>query len=130
MIVVDASVLVELLLRGREAETIQRVLRRFENRLHAPHLIDLEVAQVMRRHLLAGELETHRASESIEWMRDVRLQRHAHTPFLNRIWQLRSNLSAYDAAYVSLAESLDATLVTRDVRLAGAPGLLAAVEVV
>jgi predicted nucleic acid-binding protein len=97
--------------------------------LHAPHLLDLEVGQVLRRLVREAVISARRADEAIEDLVDLRVTRYPHFVFLPRIWQLRHNLSAYDAAYVVLAEKLGATLVTRDARLASASGRAVAVEV-
>ena len=85
--------------------------------LHCPHLLDLEVAQVLRRHS-RGHMTEPRVREAIEDLRDLPLTRYAHEPFLDRIWELRENLTAYDGAYVALAETLGAILLTSDARLA------------
>ena len=128
MIVVDASVAIDVLLRtpGAEAAT-ERILNPDES-LHAPELIDLEVAQVLRRLTSAG-LAPARGLEAIELFAVFPLTRHPHTPLLRRIWQLRENITAYDAAYVALAEGLGATLLTRDLRLKRALRTRVAVEV-
>ena len=97
--------------------------------LHAPHLLDLEVAQVLRRFCARGELTVTRAGEALADLLDFPLTRYPHDLFLERIWQLRENLTVYDAAYVALAEALSATLVTRDVRLGRSPGHAASIEV-
>lgn len=128
MIVVDASALLEVLLRTELAPAIERRLFSGET-LHAPHLLDLEVAQVVRRYERAGTLAAGRGREVLEDLSAVRLERYPHHPFLSRIWDLRSNASAYDAAYLALAEALDAPLVTRDTRLGSVPGHGARVEV-
>ncbi len=86
--------------------------------LHAPHLLDLEVAQVLRRYALAGEMDAIRGLEALEDLADLPLTRYPHDLLLPRIWELRWNLTAYDAAYVALAEALAAPLVTRDAALA------------
>lgn len=128
MIVVDASVVLEVLLRTPAAAALEeRVLGSGET-LHVPHLLDLEVAQVLRRYLAGGALEAERGAEALTDLADLPLERYPHAPFLGRIWQLRANLTAYDAAYVALAEALDATLLTRDAGLASAPGHAARVE--
>ena len=100
-----------------------------DDTLHAPHLLDLEVAQVVRRYVAAGDIGPRRGKEALTDLADLPLERYAHAPFVDRIWELRDNLTAYDAAYVALAEALEATLITRDARLAGAPGHGARVEV-
>ena len=97
--------------------------------LHAPHLLDLEVLQVLRRYAAAGEISAERAREALDDLAAFRLRRWAHEPLTLRIWDLRQNLTAYDAAYVALAEALGAPLLTRDRRLASAPGIRARVEV-
>jgi predicted nucleic acid-binding protein len=89
--------------------------------LHAPYLLDAEVAQVLRRLEQARVLTATRAGEALDDLRALRLVRHAHLPLIERVWELRDNLSAYDALYVALAEALGAPLVTTDRRLARAP---------
>jgi predicted nucleic acid-binding protein len=96
--------------------------------LHAPHLIDAEVSQVLRRNVTNKVLPEGRAKEALQDLADIRLRRYPHIPFLPRVWGLRANLTAYDALYVALAESLDATLVTRDGKLAASPGHSARVQ--
>lgn len=128
MIVVDSSAILELLLQSSAATRVEnRILARGET-LHAPHLLDLEVAQVLRRYAAAGEISPHRAQEALSDLTDLPISRYPHDLFLVRIWQLRQNLTAYDAAYVALAEALSAPLLTSDARLASAPGHRARVE--
>lgn len=129
MIVLDASAVVELLLATPTGRRVAERLRSPTLSLHAPELIDVEVAQVVRRYVLAGTLAEERGRLALQHLAELDLARYSHRDLLPRIWALRSNLTAYDAAYVSLAEVLDATLVTTDRRLAAAPGLAAAVEV-
>ena len=130
MIVLDASVVIEVLLQTDAATAVaDRILAPNET-LHAPHLIDLEVAQVLRRYVRRGEVNADRAQRALEVMAEFPLTRYDHEPLLSRIWELRENLTAYDAAYVALAEGLDATLVTRDRKLAAVPVLRGAVELV
>lgn len=119
-IVVDASAVIELLLRSRRAVAITDRILRDDVALHAPHLIDVEVAQVLRRYALAGGLDAARATEALADFADIRLERHPMEPMLQRIWALRHNMTAYDAAYVALAEALDAPLVTCDAKLGAA----------
>ena len=129
MIVLDASAAVDWLLQtsaGRQIE--KRIFSRAES-LHAPHLLDLEVGQVLRRLAREGAVSVRRAEEAIRDLLDLRVTRYPHFLLLPRIWQLRHNLSAYDAAYIALAEELGATLLTRDARLASASGHTARVEV-
>ena len=121
MIVLDASALVELLL---DTSTGQAVAARIADPalgLHVPHLADVEVAQALRRFAQDGELDAAAAAVALEDLRALDLQRHSHEPLLDRVWELRHNLSAYDAVYVALAEVLDTKLLTCDGRLARAP---------
>jgi predicted nucleic acid-binding protein len=130
VIVVDASVVIELLLRSPDAAAIQERIFGGGELLHAPHLMDVEVAQVMRRYSLRGEITAARGALALDILRRLPVRRHAHDLLLDRIWELRTNMTAYDAAYVALAEGLGATLVTRDAALSRAPGVRALVEIV
>lgn len=130
MIVADASAILELLLRTEAGALVERrLLRRAEN-IHVPALIDLEVAQVLRRYVTRKEMTPLRARAAIDIMVAFPMQRYTHEPLLSRIWELRDNLTAYDAAYVALAEGLRAPLLTCDARLANAPGIHAAIELI
>ncbi len=128
MIVLDASVVVELLLNRPSAARLARRLRDPDEALHAPHLIDLEIAQTLRRYQAIGELSPQRARQALLTFGQMPIERHPHWPFLGRIWELRRNLTAYDAAYVALAEVLDAPLLTCDRALASAPSHRAKIE--
>ena len=130
MIVLDASALVELLLNTRAGQAVARRIADPNLGVHVPHLADIEVAQVLRRLASRGELKAAEASTAIEDLRSLDLQRHAHEPLLDRVWELRQNLSAYDAVYVALAEVLDTTVVTCDGRLARAPRAAKRVELI
>jgi predicted nucleic acid-binding protein len=127
--VVDASVMVAVLLRTPGSERLQPRLAR-PKRLCAPALLDVEVAQVLRRYAARGELSAERGTAAIELLLAFPIVRHDHEPLLSRVWQLRANLTAYDATYVALAEALRAPLLTPDERLAKAAGHRAQVEVV
>ena len=129
MIVLDASVLVELLLHTATGATIGERIADPAVALHVPHLADIEVTQVLRRYVRDGDIEPIDAATALEDLRDLDLQRHAHEPLLTRVWQLRENLTAHDAVYVALAEVLDGVLLTCDARLARAPGSKCRVEV-
>lgn len=98
--------------------------------LHTPHLLDIEVAQVLRRYAMAGEIDRQRGAAALTDLADLPLRRYPHDILLPRVWELRNNLTAYDAVYVALAEALDAPLLTRDKRLAAAAGHHARVELV
>jgi predicted nucleic acid-binding protein len=127
VIVLDASAVLELLLGSSGAGAVaQRIASR--ETLHVPHVLDLEVAQVLRRYRAMHVISVARARTALDDLRALDLQRYPHEPILGRIWQLRDNLTAYDAAYVALAEVLDATLLTFDARLARAPGNAARME--
>jgi predicted nucleic acid-binding protein len=130
MIVVDASALLEVLLRTPIAKTVQRWLFDSRETLHAPHLLDVEVAQVIRRYAATGEIDSERGRMALVDLADFPLHRYPHGFLLPRVWNLRNNLTAYDAVYVALAEALDARLLTRDQRLAAAAGHHARVELV
>ncbi len=128
MIVIDASALIEVLLATDVGARLRERLFREDEALHAPHLLDLEIVHVLRRGCLRGELQPDRAAQSLAVLSDMRMVRHPHEPYVPRIWQLRNSLTAYDAAYVALAEALDAPLITRDARMASAHGHRAKIE--
>ena len=128
--VLDASALVELLLDTPTGRTIAARIAEPALGLHVPHLADLEVAQALRRYTHDGDLDARAAALALDDLRALDLQRHAHEPLLERVWDLRQNLSAYDAVYVALAEVLDTVLLTCDRRLARAPGVARHVELV
>ena len=130
MIVVDASALLEVLLRTPVAEAVQQRLFATGQTLHAPHLIDVEVAQVIRRYAASGEFDSERGRTALTDLADFPLRRYPHDFLLPRIWDLRKNLTAYDAVYVALTEALEAVLLTRDHRLASAPGNSARIELI
>ena len=130
MIVLDASAAVEWLLQSSAGQRIENRIYARDESLHAPHLLDVEVSQVLRRLVRDKIVAEDRAGEAIEDLRDLRVARYPHSVMLPRIWQLRHTLSAYDAAYVALAEALDAPLLTCDARIASASGHRAKVEVV
>lgn len=127
MIVVDASTILEVLLRTTDAA--DWLLDSGET-LHAPHLLDVEIAQVIRRYEARGELSAERGQEVLTDLMAFPVARYPHDFLLQRMWELRNNLTAYDAVYVALAEALDAPLVTRDERLASVPGHNAIVRIV
>lgn len=129
MIVLDALVAVELLLNSTAGQRARERLAEVGENVHAPHLIDLEVAQALRRYFLAGHMAAERGREALMHFVNLPLHRHPHDTFLFRIWQMRHAVSAYDAAYLALAEALDAPLLTRDEALANVSQHRARVEV-
>jgi predicted nucleic acid-binding protein len=129
VIVLDASAAIDWLLQTQAGRRIEKRIYAQNESLHGPHLLDLEVGQVLRRLVRETSISPPRADRAIEDLLDLRITRYSHFALLPRIWQLRNNLSTYDAAYVVLAEQLGATLITRDSRLASAPGHAAQIEV-
>src|SRR5260370_4311425 len=130
MIVVDASAVLEALLRTPAASAVEKWLFEPSQTLHAPHLLDVEVAQVMRRYTASGAIDAERGRTALADLADLPLHRYPHDFLLPRVWELRNNLTAYDAVYVALAEALDAPLLTRDKRLAASSGHHARIELV
>ena len=128
MIVLDASAAVDWLLQTSSGQRIEKRLYARSETLHAPQLLDLEVTQVLRRLTQQGIVSGTRADEAVRDLLDLRVTRYPHLVLLPRIWQLRHNFSAYDAAYIVLSEKLDAPLITRDGRLVSASGHGATVE--
>lgn len=127
MLVVDASVLATALADdGRSGDQARARLR--GEVLAAPELVDLEVTSVLRRQLLKGALDPRRATLALTDLREMPLRRAAHRNLISRCWELRDNLTVYDAAYVALAEAMSADLVTGDARLAAAPGVRCRVD--
>ncbi len=130
MIVADASTIVEVLFRSEAGLLAERRLLRRGETIHAPALVDVEVAQVLRRYVLRGDLTPSWARTAIGLLGGFPMERYGHEPLLPRIWELRDNLTAYDAAYVALAEGLRAPLVTCDKRLANATGIRTSIELI
>lgn len=126
----DASAILEVLLRTPAAEAIEERIFAPETTIHAPHLIDLEIAQVLRRYVRSSQLKPERGSQALQDLQDFPLNRYSHEPFIARIWELRHNVTAYDAAYLALAEALPAPLVTRDTRLLAIDGISTVIEVI
>jgi predicted nucleic acid-binding protein len=121
VLVVDASVVVDLIGRFRP-QPIEALLWAEDSVLAAPELLDVEVLQALRRLDKDGAIPSSRA-DVVELLQALRIRRYRHHSLRDAIWSLRKNMTAYDAAYVALARLLDATLVTRDAKLARAPGL-------
>lgn len=130
MIVVDASAILEILLNTPTGSKVAALLGGPGETLHAPQLLDIEVAQVLRRYVIAGDLDESRGAEAVADFALLPIERYSHGELLERIWQLRDSLTAYDAAYVVLAEALEARLITCDARLSRAHGHGAKVDLV
>ena len=130
MIVLDASAAVEWLLQSPAAPKIEKRLFSPSQSLHAPHLLDVEVAQVLRRYVREKIIGAQRGQEALEDLADMPLSRYPHDFLIPRVWELRATLTAYDAVYVALAELLDAPLLTCDGKIASSSGHSANVVVV
>lgn len=128
MIVLDASAAIEWLLQSPAGVRIDKRISSPSEPLHAPHLLDVEVVQVLRRYVREKTISEQRGQEALEDLGDLPLNRYPHDFLLPRVWELRATLTAYDAVYVALAEVLDATLLTCDGRIASAPGHHATIE--
>jgi len=128
MIVVDASVVVDFLIDAGSTTRIRQAFRDYGDDLHAPGHLDLEVASALRRHVAVGALDPRRADAAMADLADLAVERHDLAALMPRVWSLREQITAYDAAYLALAEALDAPLLTRDARLARAHGHDAVVQ--
>lgn len=128
MIVLDASAAVDLLLRIGACSRIEERLLRPGETLHVPYLFDIEVLQTLRRRALKHELTLERSREALDDYAALDVTRYPHLPLIDRIWALRQNLTACDAAYVVLAEALAAPVVTADAALARTHGHKATME--
>ena len=129
MIVLDASAAIEWLLQSPTGLRIDKRIFSPSKTLHAPHLLDVEVAQVLRRYVRDRTLSEQRGQEALEDFSGLPLNRYSHDFLLPRVWELRATLTAYDAVYVALAEVLDAPLLTCDTRITSAPGHHAIIEI-
>lgn len=129
VLVVDASCLYEVVADGIVAEAVRQRLAADPDHA-APHVVDIEVAGVIRRDHRLRRLDDTAAAQAVLDLRDWPGERFGHQPLLDRLWELRATVRTWDAAYVALAEALGATLVTLDVRLAAASGPRCPIEVV
>lgn len=130
MIVLDTSAVVELVLNLPLGGQVRDRISDPDVPLHAPHLLTIEVLQVLRRRVAAGSITADEAWGALEVLDSLDVSYHDHLLLARRVWALRDNLTAYDGAYVALAELLGATLVTSDARLAHSPGVRAKVDLV
>ena len=128
--VIDASAAIELLLDTARGRRLSERLDAGAPEIQVPHLVDLEIAQVLRRYVRRGTVSADQGAEALRHWRSLQLERYEHRRFLSRVWELRDNVSAYDAVYVALAEALSTVLVTADRKLAGAPGLDGRIELI
>jgi predicted nucleic acid-binding protein len=117
MIVLDASVVVELLTNGGLAPSIRSYLAGRDEAFLVPHLLDVEVMSALRRLTAGQRIDSHRAGQFLAALAALPAERYSHTPLIKRIWELRHNFSAYDAAYIALAEATDSILYTCDEKL-------------
>jgi predicted nucleic acid-binding protein len=129
VIVVDSSVLANVVADDTQEGDLARERLGQAASLHAPDLVYLEVLSVLRRRAASGNLDERRSLMAREDLRDLPMQSYPHRPLIERVWELRRNVTAYDAAYLALAELLGCPLLTADGRLAGAPGVSCQVEV-
>ena len=128
--VLDASGAIELLLNTARGRKVGARLADDTEVVHAPHLIDIEIAHVLRRYVLDGTFDERHAAGTLRHWRQLDVERYPHEPFLDRVWSLRDNVTAHDAVYVALAEALGEPLVTADRKLAGSSGLSIHLELV
>ena len=130
MIILDASALVELILDTPTGQAVAARIADPAEGLHVPHLADIEVVQALRRYVRERDIDAEDAAVALDDLRALDLQRHAHEPLLERVWELRNNLTAHDAVYVALTEVLGGVLLTCDGPLSRAPGLAGRVVLV
>jgi len=129
VIIIDASLAIDIALATADGWRLQKRVRADGRPLGAPELIDLEVLQALRRQVRRGEIETAQAEDALEILDALPVERFGHQIVSRRVWALRDNLTAYDAVYFALAELLDASLWTRDRKFRNAPGHQARVTI-
>jgi predicted nucleic acid-binding protein len=117
MIVLDASVVVELLTNGALADSLRHELARNSDSFIVPHLLDVEVASALRKLVAGRRIDSHRCEDVLAGLRALPAERYSHIPLLGRIWELRHNFTAYEAAYIALAEATNSVLYTSDEKL-------------
>ncbi len=129
VLIVDASCLYEVVADTARADAVRSRLAADPDHA-APSVVDVEVVSIIRRDHLLGRLDPTSAAQAVQDLRDWPGERFTHQPLLDRVWELRGSVRAWDGFYVALAEALGATLVTSDARLAAASGPRCAMEVV
>ena len=117
MIVLDASVVVELLTNGSLADSLRYDMASRDDSFIVPHLLDIEVVSAIRRLVAGRRIDSHRSEQLLTELAMLPAERYAHTPLLGRIWELRHTFTAYDAAYIALAEATNSVLYTSDAKL-------------
>jgi predicted nucleic acid-binding protein len=117
VIVLDASVVVELLTNTPIADSIRRELAGSSGPFIAPHLLDIEVTSALRRLAEGGRIDPHHSQQLLRALAALPAERFPHTPLFGRIWQLRHTFTVYDAAYIALAEATNSVLYTCDAKL-------------
>ena len=117
MIVLDASVVVELLTNGPLADSLRRDLAGRGESFIVPHLLDVEVVSALRSLVAGQRIDSHRSDQLLTGLAALPAERYAHTPLVGRIWELRHNFTAYDAVYIALAEATNSVLYTCDAKL-------------
>jgi predicted nucleic acid-binding protein len=113
----DASVVVELLTNGALADSLRQDLAGGSDSFIVPHLLDVEVVSALRRLVAGQRIDSHRCQQILEGLRALPAERYSHVPLLGRIWELRHNFTACDAAYIALAEATNSVLYTSDEKL-------------
>ena len=117
MIVLEASIVVELLMKGPGAEILRREMEAREESFAVPHLLDVEVVSALRSMVVGRQLDAHRISQLLADLKALPVDRYGHDALLGRMWELRHNFTAYDAVYIAMAEATDAVLYTCDEKL-------------
>ncbi len=128
LVVVDASAIVDFIVGPHAHSHVGDILQQDPGALNAPEIIDLEVLSAFRQMVFEHRLDAERASMAVVDFMALPIERHSHEYLVRRIWELRANLTPYDASYIALAELLDVPLLTRDARLARTPGHTARIE--
>lgn len=130
MIVLDASVVLDVVTAVEIGREIAARIEQTDDEFIAPDVVDLEVLQALRRQVRLGQISPERAGAAVALLGDLPLTRMSHAPLIGRIWELRDNLTAYDAAYLVLAEAMGAAVWTRDTKFSTAPGHHALIVVI